>query len=261
MQTILDKILKNKRLEVDELKTKFTLKDFESSPFFSQKTRSLKAALLAHPFGIIAEIKRKSPSAGEIIQLDPKELAKSYEIGGACAISVLTDFTFFGGSTEDLMEVKKVTHLPVLRKEFIIDEIQLFQAKASGADAVLLIAEALTEQEALHFTIIAQNLGMEVLMEFHEKSQMKKINSQVDIIGVNNRDLKRQITDINTSLNSIDFLPKEKIKISESGISNSNEIQLLAQAGYRGALIGESILKNVNSEEFIKSLNPLISLS
>jgi indole-3-glycerol phosphate synthase len=253
--TIFDKILENKKREVARLKIDFTIKYFEKSPFYSMNPVSLKAAITKQSFGIIAEIKRKSPSAGKIRTItDPAALAQQYEKAGITGVSVLTDSSFFGGSIEDMIEVKKSISIPVLRKEFIIDEIQLFQAKAGGADAVLLIAEALSEKEALHLTILAQNLGLEVLMEFHERNQLHKINEEVDIIGVNNRSLVLQETDISTSLQLFDFLPRNMVLISESGIQTKQQLMEIMNCGYHGALIGESILKNHAPAEFISEL-------
>lgn len=253
--TILETIINQKRKEVEILKGQFKLKDFEKSPLFSSNVVSMKEAIKAKEFGIIAEIKRKSPSAGNLREnVNPKLLAEEYEKSGAVGISVLTDYEFFGGSVEDLIEVKNQVSIPVLRKEFIIDEIQIFQAKAIGADAILLIAEALTEEQALHFTILAQSLGLEVIMEFHEKNQMYKINDEVDIIGVNNRNLKLQKTDILTSIELFDFLPKDKVLISESGIQTKEDLIQIIQCGYHGALIGESILKSVSPKDFITNL-------
>jgi indole-3-glycerol phosphate synthase len=253
--TILDTILEQKRTEVEILKAHFTLKDFEKSPFFFEKTVSMKASILSKGFGVITEIKRKSPSAGNMrTDLNPAALGKEYQDSGVAGISVLTDFNFFGGSIDDLIAVKKEVSIPVLRKEFIIDEIQIFQAKAIGADAILLIAEALTEEKALHFTILAQSLGMEVIMEFHEKSEMYKLNDEIDIIGVNNRNLKLQKTDISTSIELFDFLPKGKVLISESGLQSKEELAQIASIGYNGALIGESILKSASVKDFIGDL-------
>jgi indole-3-glycerol phosphate synthase len=255
--TILDTILEQKRIEVEILKAHFTLKDFEKSPFFFEKTVSLKESILSKGFGIIAEIKRKSPSAGKMIaNLNPASLGREYQDSGVAGISVLTDFNFFGGSIDDLIAVKKNVSIPVLRKEFIIDEIQIFQAKAIGADAILLIAEALTEERALHFTILAQSLGLEVIMEFHERSEMYKLNDEIDIVGVNNRNLKLQKTDVSTSLELFDFLPKNKVLISESGLHSKEELNRIAAIGYHGALIGESILKSDSPKDFIFGLTP-----
>lgn len=256
--TILDTIIEQKRKEVEILKSEFKIKDFEKSPLFSIDVLSMKKAIQSNDFGIIAEIKRKSPSAGVLREsINPKILAKEYEQSGAVGISVLTDLEFFGGSIVDLIEVKKNVSIPVLRKEFIIDEIQIFQAKAIGADAILLISEALTEEQALHFTILAQSLGLEVIMEFHEKSEMYKINDEVDIVGVNNRNLKLQKTELKMSIELFDFLPKDKILISESGIQTKEELIQIANCGYHGALIGESILKNTSPSNFIQELTQL----
>ena len=253
--TILDKIIQNKHKEVQLLKDNFKIRDFEKMPLFSSEVISMKKAIAANEFGIISEIKRKSPSAGVLNNsLSPKELGLAYQNSGAAGISVLTDVDFFGGTIEDLIEVKKNVKIPVLRKEFIIDEIQIFQAKAIGADAILLIAEALTEEQALHFTIIAQSLGLEVIMEFHEKNQLYKINADVDIIGVNNRNLKLQKTDISNSIELIDFLPKDKILISESGIKTTDDLKRIYQCGYHGALIGESILRSNSPLSFVTEL-------
>lgn len=255
MKTILDTIIDHKRLEVDALKRKFKYTDFEESPLFSAPVVSLKSSILSRNFGIIAEIKRKSPSAGAINEtIDVVQQGKLYEKSGAAAISCLTDNTFFGGSINDLKMLKEEVSIPVLRKEFIIDEIQLFEAKAAGADAILLIAEALEAEHALHLTIIAQSLGLEVLMECHDKKNLAKINDQVDIIGVNNRDLHLQKTAIESSFDLYPYLPENIVKISESGIKSRDEILKLSALGYQGALIGESILKQNAPDKFIQSI-------
>lgn len=252
MIPILEQIITQKRIEVAALKEKYCYSDFENSPLFNRTCISLKNAIKSSDFAIIAEIKRKSPSAGPIkMDLDIPTMAKYYSDLGANAISCLTDYTFFGGSIEDLNLLRESTSLPILRKEFILDEIQLFEAKANGADAILLISEILSKEEAIHLTIIAQSLGMEVLMEFHERSQLSKINDLVDVIGVNNRNLKLQKTSVQNSVELIDFLPQSIVKISESGISSRDEISLLKSIGYHGALIGESILKDTSMNSFL----------
>jgi len=255
MKTQLDIIIETKRKEIEILKQNFTYQDFEKSPFFKQETRSLSKALTKSNFGLIAEIKRMSPSAGVInSKLDVRKQAIIYQENGVAAISCLTDTTYFGGSNQDLMDIKELIQVPVLRKEFIIDEIQLFESKAIGADAILLIAEVLTHQQALELTIIAQGLGMEVIMEFHNRRELQKINHLVNIVGVNNRNLKLQITDIQTSYDMIDFLPKDQLRISESGIKSLSEITELKKLGFHGALVGEQILKFENPSEVIQSL-------
>jgi indole-3-glycerol phosphate synthase len=244
MKTILDKIAENKRQEIAVLKSKYKLSDFESMLFFHQETRSLSNAIQQQEFGIIAEFKRKSPSAGDIrMAADPLDVVASYQKAGAAAISCLTDTTYFGGRMRDLEIIREFTQLPVLRKDFIIDEIQLFEAKAHGADAVLLISELLDSEHAKQLTIIAQSLGMEVLMEAHDRAHLEKINDLVDVIGINNRDLHAQKTDIETSIQLFDYLPKDRLCISESGVKSAADLERLQATGYRGALVGESLMK------------------
>ncbi|MDX2359990.1 MAG: indole-3-glycerol phosphate synthase TrpC [Crocinitomicaceae bacterium] len=255
MKTILDTIVDQKRKEVAALRSQFTYADFERMPNFERASISLADSIKSSGFGIIAEMKRKSPSAGEILeQLEIQSQGEIYERAKVAGISCLTDNEFFGGSTEDLQLLRETVKTPILRKELIIDEIQLFESKAYGADAVLLIAELLSSEEALHLTIIAQSLGMEVIMECHDLANLNKINDQVDIIGVNNRDLHLQKTDIQTSKNLFPYLPKDKVLISESGIRSHSELLELAAVGYDGALIGESILKQSDPAKFIASL-------
>jgi len=257
MKTILDTIIEQKRKEVHLLRKKFTYRDFENSPYFERETHSLRQRIEAQEFGIIAEIKRKSPSAGEInMNINISDLGQKYAQANVAGISCLTDTTFFGGSTSDLTELREAVSIPILRKEFIIDEFQLFESKAIGADAILLIAEVLNEEEALHLTIMAQQLGLEVLMECHDRKNLAKINDQVDLIGVNNRNLHLQKTDLSTSINLFDFLPNHIPCISESGIRDRSELLHLYKIGYKGALIGERILKKEMPSAFIQSLNP-----
>jgi len=250
MKTILDQIIATKQQEVALLKQTSSIKSFSNQPLFSQPVRSLKQSLLANEFGIIAEIKRKSPSGGAIfLDLDPIEVARSYEREGAAAISVLTDFNFFGGSTTDLELVRQHSSLPLLRKEFIIDELQLFEAKAKGADAVLLIAAILTKQQAHHFTIVARNLGMEVVFEIHTLHELDKINDEVDLIAVNNRNLAAQETSLEICINLAPYLPTFSPAIAASGMRSGTDLKRVQDAGYCGALIGEGILRTRNLSE------------
>lgn len=258
MNNILDIIVANKKKEVEILKKQFKLSDFEKSPNFTKEVNSISESIRSKGFGIIAEIKRKSPSAGEFKQgINPVEIAKSYVESGMAGISILTDYDFFGGTNEDLIQVKKQFSIPVLRKEFIVDEIQIFESKAIGADAILLIAEVLTAKQVKEFTIIAKSLGLEVIMELHDFSELDKIYEEVDILGVNNRNLKIQVTNLDTSFRLAPYLPKNTLKISESGIKTLEEIQTLASLNYNGALIGESILKNPEMDQFLKQLNSI----
>lgn len=254
MKTILEEIANSKREEIAALKRRFSLSDFESMEAFQLPTRSLKDALKQSQFSIIAEFKRKSPSAGRINEvIAPISQAKYYESSKAAAISCLTDFPYFGGSLEDLLAIKSNASIPVLRKDFILDEIQIFQAKAYGADALLLISELLDSEHARQLTIIAQSLEMEVLMEAHDREHLEQINEFVDVVGINNRDLHLQKTDLKTSFQLADYLPKNKICISESGIKTSEDVVLLENAGYRGALIGESLMKSNEAKLIYRS--------
>jgi len=254
-QTILDQIAENKRREIAVLKSKFKLADFESMLFFHLETRSLSNALRDSGFGIIAEFKRKSPSAGDILaSADPLDVVSKYQIAGAAAISCLTDSTYFGGSTRDLEIIREFSNLPILRKDFILDEIQLFEAKAHGADAVLLISELLDPEHAKHLTIIAQSLGMEVVMEAHDRAHLEKINDLVDVIGVNNRDLHAQKTDIETSIQLFDYLPKNRLCISESGVKTTQDLERLQTIGYHGALVGESLMRTDDPASIISKI-------
>lgn len=256
MKTILDEIIANKRIEISRLKSNFSYRNFETSPFFNRECISLKNKFKNDDFGIIAEIKRKSPSAGILnIDINITDIGREYEKNGAFGISCLTDQSYFGGRNQDLIDLRKEIQLPILRKEFIIDEIQVFESKAIGADAILLISEVLTKQQALHLTIIAQSLGMEVLMEFHEANQLNKINDLVDLVGVNNRNLKLQTTSISNSIELFNFLPTDRPCISESGIKTKDELSILKSIGYKGALIGESVLKNGNPGKFLESIS------
>ncbi len=255
MKTILDIIISHKKKEIKHLKETYNYVDFEHSIHFSTHCNSLKDSIQSKHFGIIAEIKRKSPSAGWIQKdLDVVRTGEQYKSANVAGISCLTDKMFFGGSNKDLQELKSQSGIPILRKEFILDEIQLFESKAIGADAVLLIAELLTKQELLHLTIMAQSLGMEVLMECHDLYNLNKMNDLVDIVGINNRNLHLQKTTLQTSFDLYPFIPSEKMCISESGIKTMDEIHQLSACGFNGALIGESILKNHAKSEFITNL-------
>jgi indole-3-glycerol phosphate synthase len=251
---ILQKIIDYKQQEVAEKKRKTRIPELEQSPYFQTTCISLKAHIAQKDFGIIAEFKRKSPTNGLLSKKSPIDVATNYAQAGVAGMSVLTDFNFFGGTNEDLTHIRKKVKIPLLRKDFIIDEYQLFEAKAIGADCVLLIAEALEKNQLHEFTIIAKSLGLEVLMELHQLEELEKFNAEVDILGVNNRDLKQQKTALSTSLKLYNYLPKSVMKISESGIHSAADISVLAEKGYQGALIGTSLLKSTNSTDKITQL-------
>ena len=243
---ILDKINENKRREIAESKGKVTVDQLKASPYFNRPVNSLKAALLAEgAIGIIAEFKTQSPSQGVINdEVEASEVTAAYIAAGACGLSVLTDEAYFGGSFEDLAKARWANpKAPILRKDFMIDPYQIFEAKAHGADVVLLIAESLSKHLLLELTQTAKEIGLEVLVEIHSAEELDKLNPQVDLVGVNNRNLKTFEVDINTSIGLSEMIPAQFVKISESGISNPESIAQLRAAGFKGFLIGETFMK------------------
>lgn len=245
----LDKIIQTKRLEIEQLKANSSYKDFMNRELFQREPISF-VNQFEKDFGIIAEFKRKSPSAGNLIESKSlEECIENYELQGARALSILTDFPYFGGSISDIQNIRNKTNLPILRKEFILDEIQLFETKAIGADAVLLIASVLDKSLAHHLTILAKSLGLDVIFEIHSHEDLAKINDEIDCVLVNNRDLKRQTTDLSISSYYSNIIPNYFLTISASGIKTSEEINYLETIGYSGALIGESIIRNGHLHE------------
>jgi indole-3-glycerol phosphate synthase len=259
---ILDKIVLDKR---KELKAKINLLPVEflkGSPMFSRNTISLSKSIKSGS-GIITEFKRRSPSKKVINQNSSViEVVKGYEKAGASGISVLSDTKYFGGAIEDLIQARDSVKLPILRKEFIIDIYQIYEARAFGADAILLIAAILNEQEVISFSKLAHQLEMEVLLEIHNKEELHKSDlNNVDLVGVNNRNLKTFDTSLQTSKSLSDLIPGDKVKISESGISSIEAIQDLKQFGFQGFLIGENFMKTEDpgaaAEKFIHELSGL----
>lgn len=248
---ILEKIVARKKEENKERKELYPNAFLEKSDFMNSPTVSLSKYLLREDkSGIIAEFKRRSPSRPNInLYAEVEEVSIGYMQAGASALSILTDQDFFGGSCADLATARKYNFCPILRKDFIIDEYQIIEARSCGADAILLIAEILTKDEVKSLATFAKSLGLEVLMELHSEEQMKKMDDAVDVIGVNNRDLKIFKTDIHFSLDLIDKLPKEKVRISESGIHQVEDVLTLSDAGYQGFLIGEKFMKDSNPAE------------
>ena len=252
---ILEQIIANKRREIDLLQQQFSIDYFRESENFERESLSLKDFITRKDFGIIAEIKRKSPSGGDIkTGLNVLEEAIFYEENGAAGISILTDADYFGGSINDVIAARNVVKLPLLRKEFIVDEIQLYEAKAAGADAVLLIAAILNKEEAAFLTLTAHTLGLEVLFEVHSQTELDIIPMHADLVAVNNRDLKAQQTTLQHSYDLISQLPKHIPAISASGIKTREDIIALKQAGFSGALVGESILRDGHLAELTKKI-------
>lgn len=238
---ILETIILNKRKEVAALKKHASLADPERSPLFYRPTFSL-SDFIRDParIAIIAEFKRKSPSGGIFnSDFDAEYITRGYAAAGASGLSILTDNLFFGGSCEDILHIRDNIDIPILRKEFIVDEFQILESKASGADAVLLIASALERKQVLKLASLARSLDMEVLLEVHSEKEIDALNAHVSIIGINNRDLKTLKTDPGVSLSLADKIPKEFPKISESGISDPLTVKMLRDAGFNGFLIGE----------------------
>ena len=257
---ILDKIVADKRIEVDFRKGLIPIKQLEKSILFERKTVSLAQKLRESKSGIIAEHKRRSPSKSVINQTSSVwDVAKGYEVAGACGMSVLTDGKYFGGSLDDLLTARASAQMPLLRKEFIIDEYQLLEAKAHGADVCLLIAACLTRNEIEHLSKFAKSLDLDVLLEVHNQEELDKaLMPSLDMLGVNNRNLKTFEVSLETSKSLSTQIPNEFVKVSESGISSIEAIKDLKQYGYEGFLIGENFMKTEDPAksalEFIKQL-------
>ena len=257
---ILDQIIADKRKEVELKKSIIPYSQLEKTFLFERKTNSLTEKLKTNKTGIIAEYKRRSPSKSVINQdLNVGDVAKGYENAGVCGISVLTDLKYFGGALEDLVLARASCELPLLRKEFIVDEFQILEAKAFGADLILLIAAVLTLQEIKEFSELAKKLDLEVLLEVHNREELEKsIIPSLDMIGVNNRNLKTFEVSLDISKALSEFIPDEFVKVSESGISDVHSIKELQAFGFQGFLIGENFMKTKNAgkaaKEFIQNL-------
>lgn len=246
---ILDKIIVDKKREVILKKSIIPVSQLEASVFFEKETISLSANLKNSSTGIIAEHKRRSPSKAEInYGFTVEEVVKGYELAGACGISVLTDGKYFGGSLDDLLLARAAVNIPLLRKEFIVDEYQILEAKAHGADLILLIAAVLTREEIQALSQFAKNLGLEVLLEVHNLEELEKsIMPTLDMIGVNNRNLKTFEVSLDFSKQLASHIPNDFVKVSESGISSIAAINELKPYGYKGFLIGENFMKTDNA--------------
>ena len=258
---ILSDIVASKQKEVASSKELYPVKLLENSIYFEGKPVSLKRYLQREDkSGVIAEIKRKSPSKGMInAHVSVERTSIGYMQAGASGLSVFTDKYYFGGSHEDLKVARSFNFCPILRKDFIIDEYQVIEAKSLGADVILLIASILDKSEINHLGGLAQSLGMEVLLEVHSEDELhRSISDKVNLIGVNNRNLKTFETDVKTSYDLANKIPSEFVKVSESGISNPATILELKKHGYEGFLIGETFMKSGRPEraakEFIKQL-------
>ncbi|MCF6241042.1 MAG: indole-3-glycerol phosphate synthase TrpC [Bacteroidales bacterium] len=260
---ILDKIVSEKIKELEIKKTLTPVKTLEHSIYFNMPCVSMTENIVnPTKYGIIAEFKRRSPSKGLINNTaDVEQTTIGYVEAGASALSVLTDEVFFGGSTADLLTVRKVNSVPVLRKDFTIDEYQIIEAKSIGADAILLIAAILNKQKVKEFAELAHSLGLQVLLEVHNENELSVLCEAIDMLGVNNRNLKDFSVNIQTSINLAKKIPDELVKISESGLSKPENIIELRKYGFQGFLMGENFMKTANPAKtcsnFINELQKL----
>ncbi len=254
--TILEEIVAFKKREIAERRELVPVKKLELSGHFNAPAVSL-VNYLKRPdkVGIIAEIKRRSPSRGMLNEyISVEQLSIGYMQAGASALSVLTDTKYFGGSNDDLTTARKFNYCPILRKDFIVDEYQIVEARAIGADAILLIAAILSAEQIKVFSALAASLGLETVLEIHGVEELPQDMNDIGILGVNNRDLKDFTTDVNRSFEIAGKLPGGLTKISESGLNDAETILALKQAGFDGFLIGESFMRNSRPEEACAAL-------
>lgn len=252
--TILDKIIAEKYLEVEENKNLVSTRQLEKRKGFLRTPLSLKEALTRQgSSGIIAEFKRKSPSKGIINNMvSVEEVTTGYMNANAAGLSILTDRPFFGGSPIDVIAAREFNSIPILRKDFIVDEYQIIEAKAMGADVILLIAAALEEDEIKKLARCAKSLHLEILFEVHTRQELDMVIDEVDMVGINNRNLKDFKVDLEHSLKLAEALPNQFVKVSESGIDSVDTIKMLKNNGFQGFLIGENFMKTENPGEACK---------
>ncbi|MEK7678856.1 MAG: indole-3-glycerol phosphate synthase TrpC [Deltaproteobacteria bacterium] len=257
---ILREIVRNRAARLSRQKQLISVDEIKNRLGSAMPVRDFRAAVIgkgkADDIRIIAEVKKASPSKGVIRDVfDPLALAKEYEANGASAISVLTEEKYFQGSLEYLRLIKEKTGLPVLRKDFIIDEYQIYEARSAGADAVLLIAAILDEKALKNFIWLTEALGMAALIEVHDEEEIKKaLEAGASLIGVNNRDLKTFKVDINATIRLLPLVPKDKILVSESGLSAREEILMLKKAGASAFLIGTALVKEKDAGKKLREL-------
>ena len=254
---ILDKIIATKKVEVASQKKVVSEHRLEKYPLFSRKCNSLKINLLKEgASGIISEFKQKSPSKGEInFKVKVEDVTKAYVDAGVSCLSVLTDYEYFGGNLANLLKARETNpNIPILRKDFMIDTYQIVEAKAYGADVILLIAACLSKEKALELAKKAKEIGMDVLMEIHNAEELEVVNDYVDVVGVNNRNLKTFEVSVETSVELSKLIPQKFVKISESGLKGAKEIKYLREHGFKGFLIGETFMKTDNPGEACKEL-------
>ncbi len=258
MAGALDKIIAYKQGEVAELKRRFSLDQLKGRAADASPVRgfadALTSATEAGRNGLICELKRKSPSAGDILPgADPAEIARQYERGGAACLSVLTDGPSFGGSEADFTAIRSAVRLPMLRKDFMIDAAQIYQSRAMGADAVLIIMAALGDAQALELTELARKLHMDALLETHNESELQRaLRLPSPLIGINNRDLTRMVTDLAVTERLSPSVPERCVLVAESGIRTPEDITRLRKVGAKCFLIGESLMKRSDREAYLR---------
>lgn len=253
MKDILEEIIVRKQVLLKEQKKVVSPEQLEENIQRDFPCLSMREALLSSPTGIIAEFKRKSPSKGWIKeQALAEEIVPAYERNGAAALSILTDEPFFGGSLKDIRTVRPSVGIPILRKDFIIDEYQLYQAKVVEANAVLLIAAALKPKRCAELAACAHRLGLETLLEIHSEKELAYIDENIDMVGVNNRNLGTFHTNVENSFRLISRLPTDIVLVSESGISSPDTMKRLHEAGFKGFLIGENFMKTDDPGKALK---------
>ena len=255
--SILETIKQYKLKEVAERKSLYPIKLLEKSIFFESECVSLKQYITdPNRSGIIAEFKRKSPSKGNINKYaDAEQVTLGYMQAGASALSVLTDEHFFGAKKEDLPTARRFNYCPILRKDFVLDEYQIIESKSMGADAILLIAALLTSAEIESFINVAHQLGLEVMLETHTNEEvLSHQETSADIVGINNRNLHNFEVDIENSIKLLKCLPKDMVKVAESGLESAETIRLLKQHGFDGFLIGEYFMRHSHPAEKCKEL-------
>jgi indole-3-glycerol phosphate synthase len=255
--SILDEIVISKRVEVAEAQRRQPLEKLEAKLAVAPQVRDFRAALAPPgPIRLIAEVKKASPSA-QVIRpdFDPVSIAMTYEAHGASCLSVLTDAPYFQGDLDHLIRVRRSGTIPVLRKDFVIDDYQIVEARAAGADAVLLIAEILDDSSIERFHQLARQLGMAALLEFHDAANLPRVlDSGADLIGINNRDLRHFGTDIEHTLRLRDKVPPEVVLVSESGIRTRHDVERLQAAGVSAILVGESLMRAPNTGVAVEQL-------
>ena len=246
MSTILETIVQHKKVEVEARKAESPLEELKQTKYYSSACYSMSKSLTsAEASGIISEFKRKSPSKGWIHQdAIVSEIIRDYQTAGVSGISCLTDSEFFGGSTQDFLEARAIFQGPMLRKDFMIDPYQIHESKSMGADVILLIAAILTKEQVIEYTALAHELGMEVLLELHANNELEKYHESVDIVGINNRDLRDFSVSLLTSIDLKRRLPEGTLAISESGLEHPGIVCDLYYYGFRWFLMGEHFMKN-----------------